>query len=121
MITILVDHDIEGQAALLGSTFVTGGWLEFTPLQFVTFAQIGLAQASPDRSVWEFAQQQRLLLLTGNRNMDGNDSLEQTIQEANTVFPRGSFLVTIVGIVSQVQKRSRSAITLQSDAQPSGE
>jgi hypothetical protein len=30
MITLLVDHDIEGQATLLWGTFATEGWLELT-------------------------------------------------------------------------------------------
>jgi hypothetical protein len=33
--------------------------------------------------VWEFAQAHRLLLVTGNRNMEGEDSLEQTIRTHN--------------------------------------
>jgi hypothetical protein len=105
MITVLVDHDIEGQAALLWSTFVADGWLEFTPLQFVTFDQIRLAHASPDRIVWELAQKQRMILLTGNRNMDGKDSLEQTIQDANT--PTSLPIITIANVSRMVETAYR--------------
>jgi hypothetical protein len=82
MITILVDHNIEGQAALLWSTFATEGWLALTGFQLVTFVDVGLSFESSDRTVWQFAQAQQMLL-TGNRNMAGDDSLEQTIREDN--------------------------------------
>jgi hypothetical protein len=40
---------------------------------------------SSDRAVWRFAQANRMLLLTGNRSMQGPHSLEQTIREENTL------------------------------------
>lgn len=83
MITVLVDHNIEGQAALLWSSLTTAGWSDLLALRFVTFVQIGLSVASTDRVVWEFAQDHAMLLLTANRNMDGRDSLERTIRDAN--------------------------------------
>jgi hypothetical protein len=79
-----VDHDIEGHAAILWGTLAADGWPEIVPMRLVTFAQIGLPPDSPDRAVWRFAQTQDMLLLTGNRNMDGDDSLEQTIREEAT-------------------------------------
>lgn len=112
MITILVDHDIEGQAALLWSTFATAGWLELTDFRLVTLADVGLPWDSSDRTVWEFAQAQRLLLLTGNRNMEGEDSLEQTIRHHNhaTALP----IITIGSIARLVDPvyRDRCATRL---------
>jgi len=89
MKTILVDHNIEGQAVLLSGTFNTEGWSELFPVRFVTFRDIGLSYDSNDRTVWQFAQKNKMLLLTDNRNMKGGDSLEQTIREENspTSFP----------------------------------
>lgn len=84
MITILSDHDIEGKVFLLWGTVAATGWLETLPLRLVRFRDVGLASDSPDRSVWRFAQMHGMLLLTNNRNMAGNDSLEQTIREENT-------------------------------------
>lgn len=83
MIAVLADHNIEGQAALLWSALATEGWLDLVSLRLVYFTQVNLALDSSDRDVWHFAQAQRMLLLTGNRNMDGDDSLAQAIQEAN--------------------------------------
>ena len=84
MIEILVDHDIEGQAAMLLFELRKGGWLELDVLNIKTFSEVGLDFAAPDRKVWQFAQENKMLLLTGNRNMDGEDSLEQTIRRENT-------------------------------------
>lgn len=36
------------------------------------------------RVVWQFAQTNQMILITANRNMKGEDSLEQTIREENT-------------------------------------
>ncbi len=85
MITVLVDHNIEGQAVLLWGTLVAEGWLELLPLRLATFAEVGLPFASTDRVVWQFAQAHGMLLVTDNRNMAGSDSLEQTIREENKI------------------------------------
>jgi len=81
--TILVDHDIEGQVLLLWGALAAEGWLEICPLRLVTFVQVGLPVNSSDRTVWRFAQAQGMILLTHNRNMKGEDSLERTIREEN--------------------------------------
>jgi hypothetical protein len=49
----------------------------------LTFDVVDLAFDSSDRDVWRFAQTQHLVLLTANRNMHEEDSLEQTIREEN--------------------------------------
>ncbi|MGD9892486.1 MAG: ACP S-malonyltransferase [Dehalococcoidia bacterium] len=82
--TILIDHDIEGQAELLLGTIVAEGWLELDPLEFVTFADLDLPVTTPDRVVWRLAQSRQMLLLTNNRNMNDADSLERTIREEST-------------------------------------
>jgi len=69
VITILVDHDIEGQVLTLWGTLAAEGWLALCPLQLTTFVQVGLSVESSDRAVWRFAQAQGMLLLTHNRNM----------------------------------------------------
>jgi hypothetical protein len=84
VITVLVDHDIEGQAATLWRTLAAEGWLDLVPLRLLTFADVGLALDSSDRMVWRSAQAHGMLLLTNNRSMDEEDSLEQTLREENT-------------------------------------
>ncbi len=76
MITLLLDHNIEGQAALLWSTLTTEGWLDIVPMRLARFEDAGLAYNSSDRVVWRFAQAHGMLLLTANRNMDDEDSLK---------------------------------------------
>ncbi len=75
---------MEGHAILLWGTLAAEGWLETIPLRLVTFAEMGLPPNSSDREVWRFAQAQHMILLTDNRSMKGQDSLEQTIREENT-------------------------------------
>ena len=54
-------------------------------MRFARFAEVGLSYDRSDRTVWRFAQENRMLLLTDNRNMIGPDSLEQTIRNENRV------------------------------------
>lgn len=96
MITIFVDHDIEGQAALLLSTLESQGWVRLGLLRVATFEELSLPVESSDREIWRFAQERRMLLLTGNRNMTGEDSLEQTIRNENR--PDSIPVVTIANV-----------------------
>jgi len=84
MITVLVDHNMEGQALLLWGALAAAGWLDLVPLRLMTFSEVGLPFDSNDRTVWRFVQAQRMLLLTDNRSMKGADSLEQTLREEHT-------------------------------------
>ncbi|MGK7927220.1 MAG: ACP S-malonyltransferase [Spirulina sp.] len=77
----LIDHNIEGQAMLLFSSIQAGGWLELLSIRFVMFSEVQLAIDSSDRIVWKFAQENNMILLTANRSMKGEDSLEQVIRE----------------------------------------
>lgn len=83
MITLLVDLNVEGHAVLLSGTLAAAGWLELLPLRFVRLVEMNLPYDSTDRVIWRFAQANQMYLLTDNRNMEGDDSLEQTIREEN--------------------------------------
>ena len=52
MITILVDHDMEGQAFLLWGTLSATGWLELLPMRLARSVDVGLSYDSTDREVW---------------------------------------------------------------------
>ena len=78
---MLIDHDVEGYVRILWGTLASEGWLDLVSLQPATLSSVGLSVRSPDRVVWRFVQQHGMLLLTNNRNMEGNDSLDQTIRE----------------------------------------
>jgi predicted nuclease of predicted toxin-antitoxin system len=103
--TILVDHDIEGQAALLWAQITAKGWPDLFPLRFVLFADAGLPRSSNDREVWRFAQRHGMILLTGNRNMKDDDSLEKTIRLENTSTSLP--VLTIGNVSNMVQKEYR--------------
>jgi len=101
--TILADHNLEGHAVLILGVLAREGWIGLLPIRLVTFADINLPHDSSDRRVWRVAQAQRLVLLTGNRGMKGQDSLEQTIREENTPT---SLPVITVGSVDRLDERS---------------
>src|SRR5690242_17391676 len=111
MIALLVDHNIEGQAALLWSTLATAGWLDLGLFHLVLFTDADLSFASTDREVWRFAQTHTMLLLTGNRNMDGDDSLEQTIREENE--PSSLPVMTIGNLDRMVDRAYREECALR--------
>lgn len=82
-VKFLSDHDIEGYAQLLWGTLASVGWLELLRLELVTFRDIDLPVNSSDREVWCFAQAHGFILITNNRNMKDETSLEYTIREEN--------------------------------------
>ena len=87
----------------LSGTLRAEGSLALAPLQLAMFVHVGLPVDSRDRTVWRFAQAQRMMLLTSNRNMKGEDSLEQTIREENTP---ASLPVLTIGRVEHLGERA---------------
>ncbi|MBW4655440.1 MAG: ACP S-malonyltransferase [Kaiparowitsia implicata GSE-PSE-MK54-09C] len=79
----LIDHNLGGHAELLLGNIASQGWLELLQIRFVTFKEINLAIDSNDRIVWQLAQENQMILLTANRSMKGEDSLEQVLREEN--------------------------------------
>ncbi len=53
-------------------------------LAVLNFEDLGLASDAFDRNLWEQCQQHEVILITANRNAEGPDSLEATIQSRNT-------------------------------------
>ena len=80
----LVDHNLEGHAEILLGNIASQGWLELLPIRFVVFKEINLSINSSDRMVWRTAQSNQMMLLTANRSMKEEDSLEQVLREENT-------------------------------------
>jgi len=103
MMTILADHNIEGDAERLWGTLASRGWLDLLSIRLVTFEEVGLSFESSDREVWRFAQANRMILLTENRNMKGQDSLEQTIREENTIV---SLPVLTIGSLDRLKEKT---------------
>jgi hypothetical protein len=86
MPTILSDHDIEGQVERIVSIWTSPSWSEVWQTlncRVETFKSLGLRTTLPDLEVWQFCQEQGMVLLTGNRNAVGEDSLERASQRLN--------------------------------------
>jgi predicted nuclease of predicted toxin-antitoxin system len=81
----LIDYNLKGQAILLWGIISAEGWLDFAPIRFVYFEEVGLMMDSSDRLIWQFAQANQMIIITANRNKKGTDSLEQTILENNSL------------------------------------
>ena len=83
----MADNDIAGRFEYLLDLCRGEEWLEvWTNLQFSieTFESLGVARDVSDRALWEVCQQRQVILVTGNRNGDGPDSLESTLRSLNT-------------------------------------
>jgi len=107
MIHILADRNIEGHAIRLWDTFVSEGWQELCPLQFLMFVDVGLADDTNDREVWQFAQSHWMILLTDNRNMKGKDSLARVLREENT--PDSIPVITIGSLQNLAERDYRQS------------
>ena len=112
MIIILSDHDIEGHAHSIMGVLGAEGWLEAVDLRLAIFTEVGLPLDSSDREVWLFAQENGMILLTNNRNMDGADSLEQTLRDENCPTSLPVVTVANVGRLSERNYRERCAFQL---------
>ena len=70
---------------LLWAQISSEGWTDLFPLRFVRFVDVNLPFDATDREVWRFAQRHQMILLTGNRNMKDEDSLELTLRDENAL------------------------------------
>ncbi|NER00983.1 MAG: ACP S-malonyltransferase [Cyanothece sp. SIO2G6] len=95
----LVDHNFKGHARILLGSIASQGWLDLVPIRFVMFEEIGLSIDSSDRVVWRVAQENQMMLLTANRSMKDEDSLEQVMREESD---QNSFPVVTVGNADRV-------------------
>lgn len=109
MIKFLADHDIEGYAVTLLGTLAAEGWLELVPIELVTFADVGLPIESTDREIWQFAQANQMILITNNRNMKGDHSLEQTLREENTLTSLPVLTISDIRKLADKRYRERCA------------
>lgn len=86
MPTILLDENIDGYEEYLSRFLFSITWSEFSKslgVQVATFDKVGLAKGSTDEQIWTFCQQNKLYLITDNRNQDSTDSLETMIRTRN--------------------------------------
>jgi hypothetical protein len=87
VVTLLVDANLDGHAQLLDMRLRTQTWRDLRDqldIQFLHFEQAGLARTTKDDVVWRHCQAQGYYLLTANRNLESDDSLEATIRREGT-------------------------------------
>jgi hypothetical protein len=83
MPAILCDHDVEGPLKILLSIWTSADWIELWEMldcAVYAFAGLHLHTKTPDADIWLLCQSRQLVLLTGNRNAEGDESLEKTIR-----------------------------------------
>jgi len=87
VVTLLVDVNLDGHAELLEMRLGTDLWRELRDhldIRFLHFDQAGLDRTTKDESIWRWCQQTGCYLLTANRNLEADDSLEATIRREGT-------------------------------------
>jgi hypothetical protein len=87
VVTLLVDANLDGHAELLDRRLRSATWQEVRDhldIQFLHFESAGLDRTTPDDVVWRSCQEQGYYLLTANRNLESEASLEATIRREGT-------------------------------------
>jgi hypothetical protein len=86
MTGILADNDVEGYVGVLVTIWRSDTWRDlWDDLGFLVASldALALSRESSDAVIWRTCQREMLVLITANRNKDGPDSLEATIQNEN--------------------------------------
>jgi hypothetical protein len=84
---IMADNDVKGHVNVLVRSLRSDEWRELwlsLNLMLFTFADLSLSSDASDAELWHACQEEQVVLITGNRNDDGPDSLQATIKSCNT-------------------------------------
>jgi hypothetical protein len=87
MLRMMSDNDVQGHVSRLMDICQSPPWVElWRDLYCVlcTFEDFDLSADASDAEIWQTCQDNDVLLITGNRNAEGPESLEVTIRERNT-------------------------------------
>ncbi len=89
MPAIMPDYNVQGHfldipwQALLG-IWTSAEWYdiwESTAFETQSFARLGIAENATDSELWRLCQENDIVLITANRNAEGDDSLEAVIRQ----------------------------------------
>jgi hypothetical protein len=83
---IMADNDVLGQLQIMIRLLHGEAWRDLwlgLNLRVWTFEDLGLKTDAPDADLWHICQDHQIVLITGNRNSEGPDSLEATIKQHN--------------------------------------
>jgi hypothetical protein len=83
-ITMLLDHDLEGQISFLEAGWRETGWDQYLHLEFRRLRDLNIPNDATDQAIWHYVQREHFLLLTNNRNREDAMSLQATIERENT-------------------------------------
>jgi hypothetical protein len=89
MLRILSDNDVQGHVSRLMDICQLPPWVElWHDLECIlcTFEDFDLPNDATDAAIWRACQDNDILLITGNRNAEGRESLEMTIRQWNTPY-----------------------------------
>ena len=84
---IMADHNVEGHLQVLIGIWSSPDWDDlWTGLscEIESFERLAVATDVADIELWEVCQQNEIVLVTGNRNAEGDDSLEAAIKQFGT-------------------------------------
>lgn len=84
MLKIMADNDVVGHVRALVQICESPPWDEFwheVECEFLTLADLGLAEDATDAEIWNACQENEIVLITGNRNAEQPESLEMTIRQ----------------------------------------
>lgn len=84
---LVADVNIEGQVLVLIGILETAPWIDlWRELNMPVYAlpDLNLSKHVSDLDLWLECQRRDIVLLTANRNLEGDDSLEATIRRLNT-------------------------------------
>jgi hypothetical protein len=83
---LLADINADAHGRALVSIWTSDTWRDLWQtlgLVIESFPSLGIPYNASDALIWRTCQREGLVLLTGNRNADGPDSLEATIRTEN--------------------------------------
>lgn len=87
MPSVMADHNVEGQVRVMLRVLMSDAWRDFwleLGYRVESFESLGLAVNTADVDLWRLCQDRDIVLITGNRNREGTDSLEATIEQWGT-------------------------------------
>jgi hypothetical protein len=87
VISLLIDVNLDGHAALLDRRLETETWREVRDhlgIRLLHFETVGLDRTAKDNVVWRLCQDKGYYLLTANRSRESEESLEATIRREGT-------------------------------------
>jgi hypothetical protein len=87
MPTLVADHNAEGHLQVLLSIWTKPDWTSFWNAAHCDIGNsesLAISHNESDEVIWKLCQTRGILLLTCNRNDDGDDSLEAVIRRSGT-------------------------------------